>query len=64
MPKEKALGCDDIPTEFFQEFTNEVSPTLLEAFSAMFRNRETLELINKGLITLIPKSENHARIGS
>jgi hypothetical protein len=64
MSKEKALGCNDIPTEFFQEFTNEVSPTLLEAFSAMLRSEETSELINKGLITLIPKSEDHARIGN
>ncbi len=64
MPKEKAPRCDDIPTEFIQEFTNEVSPTLLEAFSEMLRSGETSELINKGLITLIPKSGDHARIGN
>jgi hypothetical protein len=64
MPKDKAPGCDDIPTEFFQEFMSEVSPTLLQAFSAMLRNGETLELINKGLIILIPKSGDHARIGN
>jgi hypothetical protein len=57
MPKDKALGCDGILTEFFQEFMNEVSPTLLQAFSAMFRSGETSELINKRLITLIPESE-------
>ncbi len=64
MPKDKALRCDGIPTEFFQEFMSEVSPTLLQAFSAMLRNGETSELINKGLIILIPKSGNHARIGN
>jgi len=29
MPKGKAPGWDDIPTEFYQEFVNEISPTLL-----------------------------------
>jgi hypothetical protein len=29
MPKDKAPGCDGIPTKFFQEFMSEVCPTLL-----------------------------------
>jgi len=41
MPKDKAPGCDGIPIEFFQEFINETSPTLLQAFSAMLKNGET-----------------------
>ncbi len=64
MPKGKAPGCDGIPTEFFQESINEISPTLFQAFSAMLRNGETSELINKGLITLIPKSGDHAKLGN
>jgi hypothetical protein len=64
MPKDKAPGCDSIPTEFFQEFINETSPTLLQALSTMLRNGETSELINKGFITLIPKSGDHAKIGN
>ncbi len=64
MPKGKAPGCDGIPTEFFQEFIDEISPTLLQAFSAMLRKGETLERINKGLITLIPKSGDHAKLGN
>jgi hypothetical protein len=55
MSKDKAPGCDGISTKFFQEFMSEVFPTLLQAFSAMLRNGETSELINKGLIILIPK---------
>ncbi len=43
---------------------SEVSPTVLQAFSAMLRNRETSELINKGFIILIPKSGDHGRIGN
>ncbi len=64
MPKDKAPRCDGIPTEFFQEFMSEVSPTLLQAFSAMLRNGETSKLFNKGLIILIPKSGDRARIGN
>ncbi len=64
MPKDKAPGCNGIPTEFFQEFMSEVFPTLLQAFSAMLRSGETSELINKGLIILIPKLGDHARIGN
>jgi len=54
MLKGKAPGCDSVPTEFFQEFVEEIYPTLLQAFSAMFRRGETSETLNKGLITLIP----------
>jgi exonuclease III len=64
MPKDKASGGDGIPTEFFQEFIEEISLTLLQAFSAMLRGGETSEWINKGLITLIPKSGDHAKIGN
>jgi hypothetical protein len=64
MPKDKAPGCDGIPTEFFHEFMSEVSPTLLQAFSAMLRNGKTSELFNKGLIILIPKSGDQAKIGN
>jgi hypothetical protein len=64
MPKDKAPGCDGIPTEFFQEMTEEISPTLLHAFSAMLRRGETSEWTNKGLITLIPKSGDHTKIGN
>jgi hypothetical protein len=64
MPKDKAPGCDGILTEFFQEMIEEVSPILFQAFSAMLRRGETSEWINKGLITLIPKSGDHAKIGN
>jgi hypothetical protein len=35
LPKSKAPRHDGIPTEFFQEYVNEVAPTLLLAFKAM-----------------------------
>jgi hypothetical protein len=62
MLKDKAPRCDGIPTEFFQELIEEISPTLLQAFSAMLRRGETSGWTNKGLITLIPKPGDHAKI--
>ncbi len=64
MPEDKAPRCDGISTEFFQELTEEISPTLIQAFSAMLRRGEMSEWTNKGLITLIPKSGDHAKIGN
>ncbi len=64
MPKDKASGGDGIPIEFFQEFTTEIALTLLLAFKAMLNSGETSEQINKGIITLIPKTGDHARLGN
>jgi len=64
MPKDKAPGSDGIPTEFFQELAENIAPTLLKAFTAMLKLGETSMTINKGLITLIPKSGDHTRLGN
>jgi len=56
LPKSKAPGHDGIPTKFFQEYVNEITPMLLLTFKAMLAQRLTLEYINKGMITLILKS--------
>jgi hypothetical protein len=64
MPKDKAPGSDEIPTEFFQELAKETAPTLLLAFKAMFNTGETSTRINQGIITLIPKSRDHASLGN
>jgi hypothetical protein len=55
LPKGKAPGHEGVPMEFFQEYANEVAPTLLKAFMSMLRDGVTLAFINKGIITLIPK---------
>ncbi len=64
LPKDKAPGADGIPTEFFQELSTELAPTLLFAFKAMLNAEETSEQINKGIITLIPKFGDHSRLGN
>jgi len=62
LPKGKAAGHDGIPMEFFHECEQEIAPDLHQAFTAMLEEGETSEFINKGTITLIRKSGNHARL--
>jgi hypothetical protein len=62
MPKGKAPGRDGLPMEFFQENSEEMAPTLLQAYKTTLELRNTLEFINKGLITLIPKSGDHSKL--
>jgi hypothetical protein len=64
LPKGKAPGHDGIPMEFFQKCANEVAPTLLKAFTVMLDTGGASAFINKGLITLIPKSGDHSKLGN
>jgi hypothetical protein len=64
LPKGKAPGHDGIPIEFFQEFEAEIAPTLLLAYTAMFRSGATSTFINKGIITFIPKSGDRAKLNN
>jgi len=64
LPKGKAPGHDDIPMEFFHECEQEIALDLCQAFTAMLAKGETSEFINKGTITLIPKSGDHARLNN
>jgi hypothetical protein len=64
LPKGKASGHDDIPMEFFHEYEQEVAPDLLKAFTAMLSEGATSPSINKGIITLIPKSGDRARLNN
>jgi len=50
--------------EFFHECAQEVAPTVLKAFMVMLNSGETSAYINKGLITLIPKTGDHARLSN
>jgi len=56
LPKGKAPTHDGVPMEFFHEYAEEVASTLLQAFMAMLNSKTTSASINKGLITLIPKT--------
>jgi hypothetical protein len=63
-PKGKAPGHDDLPTEFFRENVEETTPMLLLAFRTMLSIGLTLDFINKGMITLIPKFGDHSKLGN
>jgi hypothetical protein len=64
LPKARGPRHDGIPIEFFQEYVNEVAPTLLLAFKAMLAWGLISEYINKGMITLILKSRDHSKLGN
>jgi hypothetical protein len=64
LPKGKAPGHDGVPMEFFHEYVEEVASTLLQAFAAMLNSGATSASINKGLITLIPKIGDRARLNN
>jgi len=50
--------------EFFHECTEETAPVLLQAFTTMFGNGRVSAEINKGVITLIPKSGDRAKLNN
>ncbi len=62
LSKGKALGHDGIPIEFFQACASEVAPTLLKAYTAMLTSGEASNYINRGLITLIPKTGDCSKL--
>ncbi len=64
LPKGKAPGHDDFPMEFFQKCDDAVALMLFKAFTAMLNSGEASAFINKGLITLIPKSGDHSRLSN
>jgi len=62
LPKGKAPGHNGIPIEFFQAYAYEVAPTLLKAYTAMLASGEASNYINRGLITLIPKTGDRSKL--
>jgi hypothetical protein len=50
--------------EFFHEYAEEVAPTLVQAFTVMLNSRATSAFINKGVITLIPKTGDRAKLSN
>jgi hypothetical protein len=64
LPKGKARRHDGIPIELFEKYVNEVAPMLLQHFKVMLTQGLTSEYINKGMITLIPKSGDHSKLGN
>jgi hypothetical protein len=62
LPKSKTPSHNEILIEFFQACANEVAPTLLKAYTAMLALGEASTFINRGFITLIPKTRNRSKL--
>jgi len=62
LPKGKAPGHDGIPIEFFQACASEVAPMLLKAYTTMLASGEASNYINRGFITLIPKTGDRSKL--
>ncbi len=50
--------------EFFHECAKEMAPILLQAFTSMLGIGRASAAINKGVITLIPKSEDRIKLSN
>jgi hypothetical protein len=64
LPKGKAPSRNGLSTWFFKKNMEEIAPMLLLAFQAMLSMVLTSDIINKGMITLIPKFGNHSKLGN
>jgi len=64
LPKGKAHGNDGLPMEFSHECAKDIAPIFLQAFTAMFCTGRASASINKGLITLIPKAGDRAKLSN
>lgn len=63
MRKEKALGPNGFPVDFFQEFWDIIKLDLLEVVQGSQRNKQILRALNATFISLIPKCEGVDRLG-
>jgi hypothetical protein len=57
LPKDKAVGPDRFPTEFFQKYWDIIANDLHKVVTAFYHNQLDLWRINKAYITLIPKKD-------
>lgn len=62
MEKHKAAGPDKIPIEFFQSCWDIVKYDLLQLFDDFHKENADISRINYGIITLLPKVTDAARI--
>lgn len=62
MEKNKASSPDNIPIEFYQACWQIIKPNILQLFDDFHQGRVDISRINYGIITLLPKISDAARI--
>jgi hypothetical protein len=62
MKKNKAAGPDGFPIEFYQSCWDIIKSNLMKVFNDFHLHKIDLNIINYGIITLIPKGDNASTI--
>ena len=62
LPTNKSPGSDGFKGEFYQQFTEELTPILLKVFQKIAEEVKLSNSFYETTITLIPKPENYATI--
>jgi hypothetical protein len=62
MEKNRAAGPDSIPIEFYQACWQTVKPDIIQLFADFHQGTVDISRINYGIITLLPKVSDAARI--
>jgi hypothetical protein len=62
MEKNKATGPDGIPTEFYQSCWDTIKEDVMQMFQDLHEGKLNVSRLNYGIITLIPKIRDAAKI--
>jgi hypothetical protein len=62
MKKNKALGPNGFPSEFYQVFWDAIKDDMMAMFFQLQAGDLPLFILNFGIITLLPKKEDASRI--
>ena len=55
----KSPGTDDLSTEFYKTFWNELGDLIVDSFNEVFQNNKLLESHNMSVLSLIYKKVTH-----
>jgi hypothetical protein len=62
MEKNKAIGPDKIPIEFYQHCWEIIKEDIIEMFGDFYAGRLEASRLNYGIITLLPKIQDAEKI--
>jgi hypothetical protein len=62
MEKNKAVGPDGIPIEFYQECLRIIKKDIVSLFDDFYQGKVDISRLNYGIITLLPKTDDASKI--